>query len=379
MNGEIHCTSCDANYGSQTLAHRCTSCGEALSFAAAAAAFFPREEIALRPATMWRYAEALPAFERPIFLGEPTTPLLPVQCGAVPLLAKCEYTLPTGSYKDRGAALLMTYLSELGIEEAVEDSSGNAGASMAAYAARAGLQLKVFCPASASAGKLVQIQLYGAGLVRVEGPRMRATEALLEYVEQTGAFYASHLWHPLFIEGIKTTAFEIAEQLDWSAPDAVLCPVGAGSILLGLYLGFKDLLQAGLIARLPRLIAVQARHISPVHQAFANGADRIVPVADPQPTLAEGIALPAPVRGAAILQALRESEGTVVAVSEEEIAEGLKVMGAAGLCVEPTSAVVWPAVQHLHQQGFISPSETTVAVLSGHGLKAAQSIGQLLD
>ena len=158
----------------------------------------------------------------------------------------------------------------------------------------------------------------------------------------------------------------------------MLCPVGAGSILLGLYLGFKDLVEAGLIARLPRLVAVQARHISPVHQAFATGADRIVPVADPQPTLAEGIALPAPVRGAATLQALRQSEGTVVAVSEEEIADGMKALGAAGLCVEPTSAVVWHAVQHLHQQEFISPSDTTVAVLSGHGLKAAQSIGELL-
>lgn len=328
---------------------------------------------------MWRYAEALPSFDRPISLGEPTTPLVPFQCGDLEVLAKCEHILPTGSYKDRGASLLMSYLSELGIEEAVEDSSGNAGAAMAAYAARAGLKLKVFCPASASAGKLVQIQLYSAELVRVEGPRIRATETLLEYVETTGAFYASHLWHPLFIEGIKTTAFEIAEQLDWSAPDVVLCPVGAGSILLGVYLGFKDLLDAGLIAQLPRLVAVQSHNVSPVYQAFSAGADHITPVTDAQPTLAEGIALPGPVRGGEILQALNESAGTVVTVSEENIAAGVQAMGTAGFCVEPTSAIVWHGVQELYQQGFITPNDTTVAVLSGHGLKAAQSIGDLLS
>ena len=379
MNGTIYCPSCATDYGSRALPHRCTACGGALSLAANYSPSFPRQHIAQRPATMWRYAEALPSFDRPISLGEPTTPLVPFQCGDLEVLAKCEHILPTGSYKDRGASLLMSYLSELGIEEAVEDSSGNAGAAMAAYAARAGLKLKVFCPASASAGKLVQIQLYSAELVRVEGPRIRATETLLEYVETTGAFYASHLWHPLFIEGIKTTAFEIAEQLDWSAPDVVLCPVGAGSILLGVYLGFKDLLDAGLIAQLPRLVAVQSHNVSPVYQAFSAGADHITPVTDAQPTLAEGIALPGPVRGGEILQALNESAGTVVTVSEENIAAGVQAMGTAGFCVEPTSAIVWHGVQELYQQGFITPNDTTVAVLSGHGLKAAQSIGDLLS
>jgi threonine synthase len=326
---------------------------------------------------MWRYAEALPVFAQRISLGEVLTPLVPCRIGESEVLLKCEYSLPTGSYKDRGSALLISYLRSLGVEEAVEDSSGNAGASLAAYAARAGLRLKVFCPASASPGKLLQIRLYGAELVPVEGPRPRATEALLEYVSRTGAVYASHLWHPLFIEGVKTLAFEMVEQLDWQAPGTVLCPVGAGSILLGLHQGFSELRQAGIIPCLPRLVAVQARQVSPLHQAFHQGAGEVARAPDPQPTLAEGIALPAPVRGKALLGALRESGGTVIAVEEEEIAAGVRQFGSAGFCVEPTSAVVWPGVERLAREG--TSAGPVVAVLSGHGLKAAQPISQLLN
>ena len=378
MKGTLHCTCCGADFGSRVTFHRCPACAHPLSVSLPAS-IFPLDKIAARSPNMWRYAEALPTFSEQVSLGEPLTPLVPFKLGELEILAKCEFTCPTGSYKDRGAALLMSYLKALGIQVAVEDSSGNAGASMAAYAARAGIRLKVFCPASASPGKLVQIQLYGAELVRVEGPRPRATEALLDYVASSGAVYASHLWNPLFNEGIKTMAFEIAEQLKWSAPALVFCPVGAGSILLGLYNGFKELQNAGIVPQLPRLIAVQALHTSPVYQACQNNADRIVPLDAAQPTLAEGIALPAPVRDREVLQALRDTGGTAIAVSEEDIIEGIKKFGQAGFCVEPTSAVVWKAIEHLHAQDAIPAGSKIVAVLSGHGLKAAQSLGELLE
>ena len=315
---------------------------------------------------------------RPRLAGRGPHPLIPFDLEGLTVLAKCDHTLPTGSYKDRGAALLMSYLHALGIEEAVEDSSGNAGAALAAYAARAKVRLKVFCPASASAGKLVQIRLYGAELVPVEGPRPRATEALLKYIDRTGAVYASHLWHPLFIEGLKTLAFELAEQLDWTAPDAVVCPVGAGSILLGLYRGFLDLQRAGLVNRLPRLIAVQAEHVSPLYQAFHADLDVVPPATSPRPTRAEGIALPRPVRDREVINALRQSAGTVVAVSEEAIVRGLRQLGRAGFCVEPTSAVIWDGLRQARAAGLVEPGQRIVAVLSGHGLKAAQPIGELL-
>ena len=331
---------------------------------------------------MWRYREALPAFEEAVSLGEQPTPLVavpPREFGRDGVLFKCEYTLPTGSYKDRGAATLVSYLKSTGVTEAVEDSSGNAGASMAAYCARAGIGLKVFCPQSASAGKLTQIRLYGAGLVRVPGPRPRATEALLEHVEAAGSAYASHLWHPLFLEGIRTMAYEIAEQLGWSAPDYVLCPVGAGSILLGLFDGFSDLLAAGVVNRLPRLVAVQAGNVSAVCAAVRTGAGRVEPARDPQPTLAEGIALPAPVRDREVLQAIRGSGGTAVSVGEGEIASGAAALGRAGFCVEPTSAVVWPGLRKLIESDSPPPpGASIVVVLSGHGLKASPALAEIL-
>ena len=291
MNGALRCTFCNTEYGDRSILYRCSSCGHALSFTLESPAF-PREKIQKQPPDVWRYAEAIPAFEERVSLGEPITPLLPFKLGELEILAKCEFTHPTGSYKDRAAAFLVSYLRSAGVSEAVEDSSGNAGASLAAYAARAGIHLKVFCPATAAAGKLVQIRLYGAELVPVAGPRPRATAALLAYAAEHQIPYASHLWHPLFIEGIKTLAYELAEQGGWQAPDAVLCPVGAGSILLGLYRGFGDLVAAGAIESMPRLVAVQARRVSPLYQAFDAGAAKVAPAQNPQPTLAEGIALP---------------------------------------------------------------------------------------
>ena len=377
MNAAIHCPACRARPGAGSTAYRCSHCGGPLSASLEAPAF-PRDRIGARPPSLWRYAEAIPEFPHRVSLGEPVTPLVPFRLGGSEVLAKCEYLQPTGSYKDRGSAFLMSYLRAAGVEDAVEDSSGNAGASLAAYAARAGVGMQVFCPASAAAGKLVQIQLYGATLRRIEGPRPRATEALLDYVEESGTVYASHLWQPLFLEGVKTMAFEIVEQLGWTAPDAVLCPVGAGSILLGLYKGFRELHEAAAIPRLPRLVAVQAHNVSPVYQAFAGQADRIAPAVDPEPTLAEGIALPGPVRDQEVLEALRESDGTVVTVSEDEIAAGVRQFGAAGFCVEPTSAVVWNGVVRLRAEGGVRAGDSVVAVLSGHGLKASGPLGGLL-
>ena len=377
IDGRILCADCSSDFGLELRQHRCPACQNALSFVLERA--FPLPDIAARPATMWRYAEALPGFAPPVSLGEPVTPLVPVEIGPTRVLLKCEFALPTGSYKDRGAATLISYLQQLGTREAVEDSSGNAGASMAAYAARAGIRLKVFCPESASPGKLTQIQLHGADLVLVPGARPRATDALLEYVARTGALYASHLWHPLFLEGIRTMAYEICEQLGWSAPDVVLCPVGAGSILLGLCDGFRDLLAAGVIRQMPRLVAVQSAHVAAVCAAFADGAERVEPVRDPQPTRAEGIALPAPVRDREVLAALRESGGTAIAVSEADIAAGVAELGRNGFCVEPTSAVVWKAVEHLLAGGHVPENATVVAVLSGHGLKATAALADLIS
>jgi threonine synthase len=273
----------------------------------------------------------------------------------------------------------MSHLKSLGIERVVEDSSGNAAASLAAYAARAGIEIEVFCPASASPGKLAQIKLYGAKLRLIEGPRQHTTAALERHVAATGDFYASHLWHPYFLEGVKTVALEIAEQNGWRVPDVILCPVGAGSILLGLYKGFQDLRRAGMVDRLPRLFAVQAANICPVYWAYQRHDRDVPPLETTSPTLAEGIALPRPVRGALLLQALRDTNGGVTAVSEEEIQRGLVVLGRHGICVEPTSAVVLAGLEHIEEAGLVQLQDQVVLVLSGFGLKASIVLQRMVD
>ena len=377
MNGHFICSACGLHHLQVPPVPWCAHCQSPLSYAAAQQSRFPRVALRGRAPGMWRYREALPPLD-PVCLGEMMTPLVPVRIGQREVLLKCDHQLPTGSYKDRGSAVLVSYLREQRVAEAVEDSSGNAGASLAAYCARAGVSLRVFCPESAAAGKLTQVKLAGAALQRVPGRRARATEALLEHLADHEAVYASHLWHPLFLEGVKTMAFEIVEQLGWTAPHAVVCPVGAGSILLGLHRGFGELHQAGVISRPPRLIAVQASSVDPVYRAHRSGAQRVAPMPEPAPTLAEGIALPAPVRDREVLQALRSSGGTVVTVDEREIVAGVQALGRAGFCVEPTSGVIWHGMRHLDEQGLLPSAATVVCVLSGHGLKAAAAISALL-
>lgn len=371
----FRCSACGRTSPTTEAVWRC-ACGGALDLEQPTPSLSP-EAVAGRLPDLWRYAEALPPLAHRVSLGEPVTPLIPFEHRGRTLGLKCDYLLPTGSYKDRGSAVLMSHLADLGVRRAVEDSSGNAGASLAAYAARAGIEMLVFCPASASPGKLAQIKLYGATLRLVEGPRARTTEALERHVAETGDFYASHLWHPYFVEGVKTLAYEIAEQDGWRAPDAVVCPVGAGSILLGLFLGFSELAAAKLIRKMPRLFAAQAASVSPVYRAFHDGAADVAPVAAPRPTLAEGITLPRPVRGRQVLDALRTTDGGVAAVSEAEIRDGLRALGRAGVCVEPTSAVVLPALDHLADAGRIRPEERVVLVLSGFGLKAGAVLQDL--
>lgn len=372
----VTCEQCGGRYAVTEQIWRC-QCGGALDLLLPVP-HLSSTVIQRRPPDLWRYFEALPPLDHRVSLGESMTPFIPFDHRGRMVWLKCDYLLPTGSYKDRGAAILMSHLKTLGIEHVVEDSSGNAAASLAAYAARAGIEIEVFCPASTSPGKLAQIKLYGAKLRLIEGPRQRTTEALERHVAATGDFYASHLWHPYFLEGIKTMAFELAEQNGWRMPDVILCPVGAGSILLGLYKGFQDLRRAGMLDRLPRLFAVQAANICPVYRAYQCHNRDVLPLETTSPTLAEGIALPRPVRGARLLQALRETDGGVTAVSEEEIREGLVRLGCRGVYVEPTSAVVIAGLEHLEQAGLVQPQEQVVLVLSGFGLKASPVIQQMV-
>jgi threonine synthase len=326
-----------------------------------------RSRIAARKPTMWRYREALPIGDDAsiVSLSEGFTPLVEVEFAGRPVWVKQDQLFSTGSYKDRGASLLISKVVELGIERVVEDSSGNAGCAIAAYCARAGIDCAIYVPQDTSAAKVAQIRWYGADLHRVPGTRQDTADAVLDAAEHT--YYASHSWNPFFFHGTKTFAYEVCEQLGWRAPDAVVLPAGNGTLLLGAHIGFGELLGAGVIDRAPRLIAVQAENCAPLVRAFHGQAP-----GPAQPTVAEGIAIARPIRGAQIVDAVRASGGTFVAVSEDEIARALRDMAAQGFYIEPTSAATVAGVSRYLNTA--DPGEEIVSVFTGHGLKATEKM-----
>lgn len=303
-------------------------------------------------------------------LGEGGTALVWSEAFGLPVAFKCEYLNPTGSFKDRGSAVLLSQLRQRGVLHVLEDSSGNAGASLAAYASRAGLKARVYVPDSASGPKRRQIEAYGAELVRILGPRSNAGEAVCRAYDQeasSGAGYASHAYLPFNLPGYATLAFELAEQMP-QAPGTVVLPVGQGGLLLGVGRGFMALKEAGLVKHLPRLVAVQARACAPLWALAAFGPAGLGWVGEAE-TLAEGIRVLQPVRGDAVLQQIAATNGSVLAVDEEEILPGRDELARRGFYVEPTSAVVWGALAQLAGQ----TPEPIAVVLTGSGLKTAGS------
>lgn len=339
-------------------------CGGLLELADAPA--FDPAQVDARASGIWRYRHTfpLPAEVEPVSLGEGRTPLLAVTIQPRTVFFKHEGQNPTGSFKDRGMAVLFTALKHAGVRSALEDSSGNAGAAFAGYAARAGIAARVFVPASASGPKRKQIEAYGAELVALKGSRAQVAEAARAEAER-GGVYGSHVFNPLGLAGNATCAFEIFEQLG-RAPEAVVLPVGHGTLLLGLHRGFKALRAAGLIERLPKLIGVQARPCAPLWAFHTYGREGLGWVTEGQ-TVAEGIRVLNPVRGDVVAQTVRESGGEVLAVEEETILPGRDALARLGFYVEPTCAVVWAALPDILAQ---TPG-AVVAVLTGSGLKSA--------
>jgi threonine synthase len=328
------------------------------------------------PHNLWRYRSAmgLPAEAIPVSFGEGLTPLRPITIDGREVWCKCDHLFPSGSYKDRGAAVLLSHARFLGVEEVVQDSSGNAGAAVAHYAALAGLGCRIFVPADTSAAKLVQMRACGATVELVPGDREATAQAAMQAADTH--FYASHVWQPMFFEGTKTWAYEVCEQRQWQAPDTVVLPAGNGTLLLGAYQGFVELQQIGLIDRLPRLIGVQAAHCAPLYAAQAAGEEQPRAI-EGQPTTAEGIAIAVPRRGAQMMRYVRASGGRFLVVEEAEIVAALDLMARQGYFIEPTSAAVIAGLrQYLGSEA--EADEQIVSVFTGHGLKAAEKIGKLL-
>jgi threonine synthase len=331
-----------------------------------------REQIDRSTRSLWRYRAALPfQVEQPITMGEGCTPLVPRMLHGAQAYLKCEWFMPTGSFKDRGASVMLSLLRAQGVAEVLEDSSGNGGAAVAAYAAAGGMGAVIMAPASTSPAKTVQMRAHGADVELVPGTRQDTSDAAVR--RAVNVFYASHNWHPFFLHGTKTLAYERWEDLGFEPPDHVIIPCGAGSNVLGCHIGFSELWRAGMIERLPKLWAAQPVNCGPI-AADALG----VPRPDIQPTIAEGTAIAVPIRLPEVLDALSSSGGGGVLLSETEIELAVMELARAGIYVEPTSAQASAAFAKLLASGAIGAGETVVLVLTGTGLKATPRIAEIL-
>jgi threonine synthase len=325
---------------------------------------------------VWRYAAAIAVdATNPVTLGEGWTPLVAGTWQHAKTLFKLEFMMPTGSFKDRGMTVMASYLRNCGLGRVLEDSSGNAGASLSAYAAAAGLHCRILVPETASYPKIAQIAACGADVVTVRGSRQDVADAAVRMSAEI--FYASHNWVPFFVEGTKTLAYELWEQLGFIAPDNVVTPLGYGSNVLGCLRGFDELARNGEIRSVPRIFGVQAENCAPYYAAYKAGGDELVPT-QVTPTIAEGIASSKPTRVREVLNGVRKSGGAIVAVSENQIVDALRGLALKGLYVEPTSAAAAAGLTQLLASGEIGVNDTTVLVLTGTGLKASERIGEVL-
>lgn len=357
MPTTLVCPSCGDTYADRW---RCT-CGHPLDFAETPLPDGPAPDPASVDTRrgLWSFDDFLPV-SREATLGEGMTPL--VDAAEWSAQFKLEYVFPTGSFKDRGATTTMSRAAELGVDKVVEDSSGNAGAAIATYAARAGIDVDIYVPASVKASKVRAIERAGATPVRVEGSREDVTDACLDAVEAGDAWYASHAWNPAFFAGTATVAYEIALQRNWQVPDAVVTPLGHGTLFLGAYRGFRALYEAGWTDRMPRLLGAQASGYAPI-------ADELHGESDGENDVADGIQIRDPVRREEILDAIDETDGDAIALGSTAVERELESLHTRGFYTEPTCAVASAALRAYREQGVLDADTDVVVPLTGSGLK----------
>jgi threonine synthase len=400
---------CGASYGIRERIYVCPRCGGPLEIElrlppASESAGLP-ELWAVRAGSrdardisgVWRYRELLPFDDAAPFvtLFEGNTPLYDAPrcaeyCGLVGLRLKHQGCNPTGSFKDTGMTAAVTQAVVLGAHTAVCASTGNTAASLAAYAARAGLQAAILVPhGQISAAKLAQSMDYGAAVLELEG-NFDECMRLIQELGDDPSIYVANSINPFRIEGQKTVAFELMQQCNWKVPDHIVVPGGNLGNSTALGKGFEELLQLGLIDRLPKLSVVQAEGSAPLARLFANlsanlGAESthphaalpttMTPVEKPR-TLATAIKIGAPVSWQKSLRAVLRSHGQVIGVSEQEIADAKAMIGRDGIGCEPASATTVAGIRKLVAAGKIHPEEEVFAVLTGHVLKDPDYVNQ---
>jgi threonine synthase len=328
-----------------------------------------------RPFNMWRYREWLPitAAAEPVTLGEGCTPLLPAprlgrELKMDRLWIKDEATNPTGSFKARGMSAAVTLAKAGGASEFTVPTAGNAGVALSAYGQRAGIPVNVFAPKTTPPRILEQMEMFGARLQTLDGHIGDCGKVARAYADEHGAFDVSTLREPYRIEGKKTLGLEIAEQLGWTMPDAIIYPTGGGTGLIGMWLAFRDLIEAGWVSGTPpRLYSAQSTGCAPVVRAFEQGSDRTEVWQDPW-TVAFGLRVPGPLGGPIILRALKETGGSAVAVSDDALQQGAcRMSGAEGVDACPEGGATLAVLEELMARGEIRRDESVVLFNTGAG------------
>ena len=376
---EIICPRCDHRFPLSRLLNLCT-CGSPLLVRydlKKASANFSISSLQGRVSSLWRYRELLPLRDDAnlVSLGEGFTPLLPAkslagELGLKRLWIKDEAQNPTGSFKDRGLSLAISRAKELGVKKAAIPSAGNAGGSLAAYAARAGIEAHVFMPRDTPIANQIEVQQYGARLTLVDGLINDCGRIINERKTAEGWFDISTLKEPYRVEGKKTMGYEIAEQLNWTLPDVIIYPTGGGTGLIGMWKAFQEMEELGWIgSKRPRMVSVQASGCAPIVKAFGEGRETAEPWQNAK-TVASGLRVPQAVADFLMLRALRESNGMALSVSDEEmIAEIPRLGRAEGIFFCPEGAACAAALRRLMQNCWVKPTDEVVLFNTASGLK----------
>jgi len=376
---DMVCSRCNSRFALSQLLNLC-ACGSPLLVRynlKKAAAAFAKSDLRGRVATLWRYRELLPLQNDAhlVSLGEGFTPLLEAKVlarvlGLHRVWIKDEAQNPTGSFKDRGLSVAISRAKELGVKKAAIPSAGNAGGSLSAYAARAGIEAHVFMPRDTPVANQIEARQYGAHLTLVDGLINDCGRIIAERKTAEGWFDVSTLKEPYRVEGKKTMGYEIAEQLNWKLPDVIVYPTGGGTGLIGMWKAFNEMEEMGWIGgKRPRMVSVQASGCAPIVRAFNEGKDTAEPWQNAK-TVASGLRVPQAVADFLMIQALHESKGTALSVSDDEmLAEIPRVGRAEGIFFCPEGAACVAALRQLRQQGGIKPSDEVVIFNTATGLK----------
>ena len=374
------CINCNSEYNIDEIVYFCKKCGDLLEIE------YDQSELnrALKenewrnaPLSVWRYRLFMPVKDssKIVTLNEGGTGLhlcqrLAEWLGIRQLYVKNEGENPTGSFKDRGMTVGVTKATELGAKSVICASTGNTSASLAAYAAKAGLQCSVLIPSGKIAyGKLSQSMIYGAKVIQVRGNFDQALNMVLKLSEKHRNIYLLNSINPFRIEGQKSLGFEICDQLNQQAPDRIVVPVGNAGNISAIWKGFKEFHDSNFVNSLPKMTGIQADRAAPIATAIKNGNDTIVPVAEPE-TVATAIRIGAPVSWKKAMNAIKESHGTAETVTDAEILDAQKTLARVeGLFVEPASASSIAGLKKLIENGEIDRDEIVVCVTTGHGLK----------